>query len=64
MSDAVQVTEKLEPRPDPEWVRGRCPVCHEVLVSTCPYVDGKGYVLTWQCWRGIQTGECSYRRVL
>ena len=52
-------------RPPPEWVRGTCPKCGEVLVSNCYYVGGRGYIVEWQCWAGAQDrSACSYRRVL
>lgn len=54
----------LDARPDPDWVRGRCPECGEVLVSNAHYINGKGYIIVWECWRGLQSGECAYKRVL
>lgn len=54
-------------RPDPDWVRGRCPLCGDELVSNAYYVGGKGYLIVWECWASL--GEpaertCDYRRVL
>jgi hypothetical protein len=52
-------------RPDPEWVRGRCPMCGEDVVSNCYYVGGKGYIIIWECWASLgETPRCDYRRVL
>jgi hypothetical protein len=55
---------KLEERPDPDWVRGKCPLCGAEVVSNAVYVGSKGYVVIWECWRSIQDGSCDYRRVL
>jgi len=52
------------PRPDPEWVRGRCPLCGEEVVSNYHYIGGKGHVVIWECWASIQGKGCDYRRVL
>jgi hypothetical protein len=52
-------------RPDPDWVRGRCPMCGEEVVSNCYYVGGKGYIIVWECWASLgDTATCDYRRVL
>ena len=52
-------------RPDPDWVRGRCPMCGEEVVSNCYYVGGKGYIIVWECWASLGEGAtCDYRRVL
>jgi hypothetical protein len=52
-------------RPDPDWVRGRCPMCGEEVVSNCYYVGGKGYIIVWECWASLgETASCDYRRVL
>ena len=52
-------------RPDPDWVRGRCPMCGEDVVSNCYYVGGKGYIIVWECWGSLgDTPDCDYRRVL
>jgi hypothetical protein len=54
-----------EERPDPEWVRGRCPACGEEVVSNCYYIGGKGYILVWECWGSLGPDpRCDYRRVL
>lgn len=52
-------------RPDPNWVRGRCPECGEELVSNMYYLGGKGYLIVWECWGSLsEDSECEYRRVL
>lgn len=52
-------------RPDPEWVRGRCPDCGDDLVSNLYYVGGKGYILCWECWGSLgENPACWYRKVL
>jgi hypothetical protein len=52
-------------RPDPDWVRGRCPMCGEEVVSNCYYVGGKGYMIVWECWASLgESAACDYRRVL
>lgn len=50
-------------RPNPEWVRGECPVCGEVCVSNAYYVGGRGYLLYVECWAGLGVSPtCDYRR--
>ena len=54
-------------RPDPEWIRGSCPVCKGDLVSNAYYVGGQGYIILWQCWESLGSPEertCDYQRVL
>jgi hypothetical protein len=52
-------------RPDQEWVRGRCPLCDEVTVSNAYWVEGRGYILVWECWGSMaDPPTCDYRRVL
>jgi hypothetical protein len=52
-------------RPDPEWVRGKCPVCGDDLVSNLYYVGGKGYLVRWECWASLgESPNCEYSRVL
>jgi hypothetical protein len=57
--------ETEEGRPHVDWVRGRCPECGDDLVSSMYHVEGRGYLLCWECWgaRG-ENGSCTYRRVL
>lgn len=52
-------------RPDPQWVRGRCPECGDDLVSNMYYIGGKGYLVIWECWGSLSAQPgCEYRRVL
>ncbi len=52
-------------RPDPQWVRGRCPECGDDLVSNLYYIGGKGYLLCWECWSSLGDNPvCRYRKVL
>jgi hypothetical protein len=52
-------------RPDPQWVRGRCPECGDDLVSNLYYIGGKGYLMIWECWSSLgENPRCTYRRVL
>jgi hypothetical protein len=52
-------------RPDPQWVRGRCPECGDDLVSNLYYIGGKGYLMIWECWNSLgENPRCTYRRVL
>ena len=71
--EAISLPRRGEGRPDPQWVRGRCPECGDDLVSNLYYIGGKGYLLVWECWgslgadgedRGAHEGRCRYRRVL
>jgi hypothetical protein len=60
----IAVRERQE-RPEPEWVRGRCPECGEDVVSNCYYIGGRGYVIRWECWASLgDAPTCDYRRVL
>lgn len=65
---ATPVTSPLlsgDGRPDPQWIRGRCPECGDDLVSNLYYMGGKGYILTWECWSSLgDTPKCRYRKVL
>ena len=49
--------------PPAERIRGNCPLCDALLVSDLRYVQGRGYLYVWRCWR-TGSGECSYWRVL
>lgn len=61
----VHPVEGKDERPDPKWVRGRCPDCGEDLVSNLYYIEGKGYLCVWECWSyRREDSECTYRRVL
>lgn len=54
-----------EGRPDPQWVRGRCPECGDDLVSNMYYIGGRGYLIAWECWGSLgEDPACTYRRVL
>ena len=65
-NDVVAAPRQTEDgRPNPEWVRGRCPSCGDDLVSNLYYVGGKGYLLVWECWDSLkENAQCGYRRVL
>lgn len=70
--DDLPPMQKREPvsvlsdgRPDPKWVRGKCPECGDDLISNLYYVGGKGYVIMWECWGGMgDPPTCTYRRRL
>ena len=52
-------------RPDPAWVRGRCPVCGDDVVSNLYYFGGKGYIVRWECWASLgEEPRCGYRKDL
>ena len=52
-------------RPNPEYVRGKCPKCGEPLVSSCYYIEDRGYLIVWECWGSLRDEpSCAYRRVL
>ncbi len=52
-------------RPRLEWCRGICPDCGEHLVSNLYYVEGKGYMLAFECWASLmEKPTCTYRKVL
>ena len=51
--------------PPADLLRGPCPVCGSDLVSTLVFVEGTGYLLTWQCWNGLlEVPTCEYRRLV
>lgn len=49
-----------------EQVRGSCPMCGEKIVSTCYWIEGKGYAIVWECVGALAKDgpTCDYRRVL
>ena len=52
-------------RPDPAWVRGRCPECGDDLVSNMYYIGGRGYLIRWECWNSLgEDPACRYYKVL
>lgn len=56
---------RREERPDPDWVRGNCPCCEEVLVANVYYAGKPGYVIVWECWGSLaHPPTCDYRRIL
>ena len=56
--------EKPE-RPAPQWVRGKCPLCQDDVVSNCYYVGGRGYLILLECWGSLgAVPTCDYRKVL
>jgi hypothetical protein len=58
------VPSESEP-PRPEWVRGRCPLCGDFVVSNTYYVDGRGYLIAWECAASLsEPATCDYRRIL
>jgi hypothetical protein len=62
---AVPITTTADGRPDPKWVRGKCPECGDDLVSNLYYIGGKGYLIVWECWGSLnEDPRCTYRRVL
>lgn len=61
----IRAPQKPTERPDPAWVRGKCPQCGEVVISNLYYVGGKGYILRWECWNSLGAdASCDYRKVL
>lgn len=57
--------DALTGRPRPEWVRGICPQCGELLVSNCYYVGGRAYTVIWECWASLaDPPACQYRKVV
>jgi hypothetical protein len=54
-----------EKRPKARHVRGNCPECGAVLLSNLYYIEGKGYLLIWECEAGLmEEPTCTYRRVI
>ena len=70
MSQRIEITKPASAtprteRPDPAWIRGKCPQCDEVLVSHLHYVKGEGYFIRWECWASIgESPTCDYKKVL
>lgn len=61
----IETPQAERPRPDPDWVRGKCPHCGGLLVSNAYYISGKGYYIAWECWNSLgEAKSCDYRRVL
>lgn len=62
---APRRTGLRDERPDPQWIRGRCPECGDDLVSNLYYIGGKGYLLRWECWSSLgESPACGYYKVL
>ena len=60
-----QAYDGLSDRPRPEWVRGNCPKCGEVVIANCYYVGGVGYKVTRECWASLgDNPACDYRRII
>jgi hypothetical protein len=60
-------TEERRAAPDPEWVRGTCPLCEGPVVSNLYWKGGIGYQIWWQCWNSLDEEgprTCTYQRVL
>jgi hypothetical protein len=66
MSQEINITKhKRTERPDPAWVRGRCPECGDEIVSHLYYIAKQGYVLKWRCWSAEgESPTCSWEKVL
>ena len=70
MSQVIKIdkpasTVKPAERPDPAWVRGRCPECGDELVSHLYYKRNEGYVVQWECWASrYEPPTCDYKKVL
>lgn len=70
--NAVETMERLQIEvrnhrlsPKPELIRGTCPSCGGHLVSSHYYVDGQGYVISWDCWSSLaERPTCSYRHMI
>ena len=49
----------------PEWARGRCPECGDLLVSNCYYTAARGYIIVRECYSSLSNHPtCDYRRVV
>lgn len=58
-------TEAFGGRPDPQWVRGKCPCCGDDVVSNLYYIGGRGYLLRWECWSSLgENPTCGYFKVI
>jgi hypothetical protein len=64
-SPATTTPRQRTDRPDPAWVRGRCPECGDELVSHLYYKRNEGYVIQWECWASQgDSPSCGYKKVL
>ncbi len=51
--------------PHPSRVRGKCPLCGDVVVSNLYYRANKGYLLRWECWKSLGVDStCTYSKIL
>jgi hypothetical protein len=65
IENAEHQVNALTKRPDPAWVRGRCPLCGDDVVSNLYYYGGKGYLVRWECWSSLaEPATCGYRKDL
>ncbi len=59
------VGQKPTGKPNPAWVRGKCPDCGDAVVSNLYYIGGKGYQLRWECVNSLgESATCEYKRIL
>lgn len=66
----IVATPGEDGRPDPKWIRGKCPVCGDDLVSNLYYLPGvrylgSPYVVMWECWSAMgEHPTCVFGRTL
>lgn len=57
--------KKTGDRPDPEWVKGVCPLCGDDVVHNLYWIGGKGYLNRAECWSSLGSEpKCNYYKVL
>lgn len=65
MSETFERTRLGNLRIDAENLRGECPNCGQAVVSNAYYVQGRGYIVYWECVGFLkEQPTCIYRRVL
>lgn len=58
-------SDRIQDRPDPQWIRGKCPNCGDDLVSNLYHIAGRGYFIRWECWSSLKdTPTCDYKKML
>jgi hypothetical protein len=61
----VATREEYLNHPPKEVVRGLCPMCGGEVIANLYYVQGKGYILMYECVGSLREEQvCDYRRVL
>lgn len=67
-TEPAQIPVDKHGQPEQVYVRGICPECGNLLVSSPYYVSGSGYVFQWRCVMSLKqfvpVPTCGHVRVI